>query len=218
MFAFDLRRHGFSEGRHNHRRAAADLAAAVRAVRALGARKVVVIGASLGGIATLVAAPSLTPALAGVVSVSGPAAIAGQLNALPVVPTIRVPDALRRRGGRPEPAVRLRRRCAGAVRRVCHEREAPRGRPGSLHGTFLVDGSSAVRALLRSPSATRLRRALLTNYATATVSGPRRAGRSSMRSKVSPKISPRTCSTRGTPAGSRAGSRWPCRAARCARS
>ena len=150
VFAFDLRGHGFSEGRQNHRRAAADLAAAVRAVRALGARKVVVIGASLGGIAALVAAPRLTPALAGVVSVSGPAAIAGQLNALPAVPTIRVPTLYVVAEDDQNPPYDFAADAQALYDASTTNEKRLEVVPGSLHGTFLVDGSSAVRALLRS--------------------------------------------------------------------
>ena len=56
VFAFDFRGHGFSEGRPAYGRLAVDVAAAVKAVRGLGARKVVVMGASLGGIAAVVGA------------------------------------------------------------------------------------------------------------------------------------------------------------------
>jgi len=150
VFAFDLRGHGFSEGRQNHGRAAADLAAAVRAVRAVGARKVVVIGASLGGIAALVAAPSLRPAVAGIVSVSGPAVIAGQLNALPFVPRIRVPTLYVVAEGDQNPPYDFAADAQTLHGATGTDEKRLEVVPGSLHGTFLVDGSVAVRALLRS--------------------------------------------------------------------
>lgn len=150
VFAFDLRGHGFSEGRQNHRRAPADLVAAVRAVRALGARKVVVVGASLGGIEALVAAPTLKPALAGIVSVSGPAAIEGQLNALPAVPRIRVPTLYVVAEDDQNPPYDFAADAQTLYDATGTSEKRIEVVPGSLHGTFLVDGSSAVRALLRS--------------------------------------------------------------------
>jgi pimeloyl-ACP methyl ester carboxylesterase len=150
VFPVDFRGHGFSEGRENHRRAAADLAAAVRAVRSLGARKVVVMGASLGGIATLVAAPNLQPRVDGIVSVSGPAVIPGTLNALPAVAKIRLPTLYVAAEADQNPPYDF----AADAQRLYDATATSEKRleiaPGSLHGTFLVDGSAAVRALLRS--------------------------------------------------------------------
>jgi alpha-beta hydrolase superfamily lysophospholipase len=148
VFPFDFRGHGFSKGRENHRRSAGDVAAAVRAVRKLGARKVVVVGASLGGIAALVAAPSLRPAVDGVVAVSAPAAIAGELNALPAVQRLGVPTlyvAAKQDQNPPydfaADAQTLYDATATAEKRLALV-------PGSLHGVFLVGGSAAVRNLL----------------------------------------------------------------------
>jgi alpha-beta hydrolase superfamily lysophospholipase len=148
VFPFDFRGHGFSQGLENHSRSPADVVAAVRAVRALGARKVVVVGASLGGIASIVAAPTLRPPVQGIVSVSGPAVIAGELNARPVAPRLRVPTlylaAERDQSGSYDFA---------AEARDLHDATGTREKrivlvAGSLHGTFLVDGSSRVRSVL----------------------------------------------------------------------
>jgi pimeloyl-ACP methyl ester carboxylesterase len=148
VFPFDLRGHGFSDGSQNHARAAADLAAAVRAVRNLGARRVIVGGASLGGIAALVAAPTLRPAVQGVVAVSAPAAIAGTLNALPAVARIQVPTlyvvADQDRNPPYDFAADARRLHAGTATAAKRLEVVP----GSLHGTFLIDASAAVRKLL----------------------------------------------------------------------
>jgi alpha-beta hydrolase superfamily lysophospholipase len=148
VFPFDFRGHGFSEGVENHSRAAADLTAAVRAVRGLGARRLVVGGASLGGIAAVIAAPSLRPPVQGVVSVSGPAAIPGELNARPAAPRLRVPTlyvaAEQDQNGSYDFA---------AEARELHDSTGTTEKrlelaPGALHGTFLVDGSGRVRTLL----------------------------------------------------------------------
>jgi alpha-beta hydrolase superfamily lysophospholipase len=148
VFPFDFRGHGFSHGLENHSRSPADVVAAVRAVRGLGARRVVVVGASLGGVAAIVAAPRLRAAVQGIVSVSGPAAIAGELNARPVAPRLRVPTlylaAERDQGGSYD--------FAAEARELHDATGTPEKRivlvAGSLHGTFLVDGSSRVRNVL----------------------------------------------------------------------
>jgi pimeloyl-ACP methyl ester carboxylesterase len=148
VFPFDFRGHGFSEGLQNHSKSPADVVAAVRAVRALGARKVVVVGASLGGVAAIVSAPKLRPAVQGIVSVSGPAAIVGELNARPVAPRLRVPTlyiaAERDQSGSYD--------FAAEARELHDATGTPEKRivlvPGSLHGTFLVDGSPRVRSVL----------------------------------------------------------------------
>lgn len=92
VFPIDLRGHGFSQRRTGAaaNRLAADVAAAVKAVRKLGKRKVFVVGASMGGIATLVAGANVKPPLAGVVSLSAPARFRG-LDALATAPRLRVP-------------------------------------------------------------------------------------------------------------------------------
>ncbi len=157
VFPFDLRGHGFSEGRQSHRRAAADVAAAVKAVRALGARKVVVAGASLGGIAALVAAPGLKPAVAGIVSVSGPAAIAGTLDALPAVKKLQVPTLYVAAEGDQNPPYDFAADAQTLYDATATDDKRLEVVQGTQHGTFLVDGSAAVRALLlsfiRDPSA-----------------------------------------------------------------
>jgi pimeloyl-ACP methyl ester carboxylesterase len=148
VFPFDLRGHGFSKGRKNHANAAADLSAAVRAVRVLGARRVLLGGASLGGIASLVAAPGLRPPVQGVVSVSGPGVIAGVLDARGAVTRLRVPTLYI--------AAELDQSAPydfAAEARELHDATGTAEKrvelvPGALHGTFLVDGSSRVRRLL----------------------------------------------------------------------
>jgi alpha-beta hydrolase superfamily lysophospholipase len=147
-FPIDLRGHGFSEGARNHGRAAADLIAAVRAVRRLGARRIVVGGASLGAIAAVIAAPSLRPAVQGVVSVSGPAAIEGELDARPIVPRLRVPTlyiAAEQDQNGPYDFAAEARELHDATGTTEKRLELV---PGALHGTFLVDGSARVRMLL----------------------------------------------------------------------
>ena len=73
VLTFDFRGHGLSGGDRNPSLAAVDLAGAVAKIRALGASRVLVVGASLGGTAALVVASS--EQLAGVVTLSAPARI-----------------------------------------------------------------------------------------------------------------------------------------------
>jgi alpha-beta hydrolase superfamily lysophospholipase len=148
VFAFDFRGHGFSEGRPTYGRLAVDIAAAAQAVRGLGARKVVVMGASLGGIAAVVGAANVRPPLDGVATVSAPATIAGRLNALPSAPRLRIPALyIAAEQDQNDPYD-----FAADARRLCEATGSPDKRlelvPGALHGVFLVNGSGPVRALL----------------------------------------------------------------------
>jgi pimeloyl-ACP methyl ester carboxylesterase len=117
-------------------------------VRRLGARRIVIGGASLGGIAAIIAAPTLRPPVQGVVSVSGPAAIEGELDARPVVPRLRIPTlyiaAEQDQNGPYDFA---------AEARELHDTTGTSEKrlelvPGTLHGTFLVDDSLRVRTIL----------------------------------------------------------------------
>jgi DNA-binding transcriptional ArsR family regulator len=78
-FPFAFRNFGDSQDRGYplNRRWGGDVAAAVQAARVRGATKVFVIGESLGGSAVVLAAANIRPPLAGVVSVSGAADLAG---------------------------------------------------------------------------------------------------------------------------------------------
>jgi pimeloyl-ACP methyl ester carboxylesterase len=73
VLTFDFRGHGLSGGSRDPSHAGLDLAAAVAKIRVLGAKRVLVIGASLGGTAAVVVAA--TQDLDGVVTMSAPAAI-----------------------------------------------------------------------------------------------------------------------------------------------
>lgn len=92
VFAIDFRSHGLSQYRAGAAgdRLALDLAAAVKVVRDRRHPKVFLVGASMGGLATLVAGESVTPAVAGIVSVSAPARFMG-MNAVATAPRLRVP-------------------------------------------------------------------------------------------------------------------------------
>lgn len=155
VFAFDFRGYGFSKGRRHFGRTPADYAAAVKAVRGLGARRVVLVGASLGGIAAVVAGASVRPPVDGVVAVSAPAAIPRRLDARPFAPRLEAPALF---------LVAEDDRSAGydfaADARALHAAAGSEAKrlevlPGSEHGIFLVERSARARALLegfiRSP-------------------------------------------------------------------
>ena len=150
VLAFDLRGHGLSRGKQEYGRLGLDVAAAVRTTRALGARKVVVVGASLGAIAGVVGAATTRPLVTGLVAVSAPASIAGRLNALPSAARLRVPTlyfAAEQDQSAPydfaADAQALYDTTGTAEKRL----ELV---PGNLHGVALVAGSSGVRTLLEA--------------------------------------------------------------------
>ena len=89
VLTFDFRGHGLSGGGRNPSLAALDLGAAVDKLRALGATKIFVVGASMGGTAAVVVAASQK--LEGVVSISGPLDI-DELNAGAVVDRLDEPS------------------------------------------------------------------------------------------------------------------------------
>jgi len=89
--SIDLRGEGFSSiGRANVTRLDRDVAAAVARLRADGATRITLVGASMGGTAVLAAAAWVKPRVDGVVSLSAPARYNG-LDALAAVKRSRVP-------------------------------------------------------------------------------------------------------------------------------
>jgi pimeloyl-ACP methyl ester carboxylesterase len=91
-FAFDFRNNGLSQqvGYRRSGRLAADAAAAAKYMRAHGAKKVFLVGASMGGTAVLVGGANVRPPVSGVVSLSGPSSFGG-VDAARAVPRLRVP-------------------------------------------------------------------------------------------------------------------------------
>ena len=90
-FPIDFRGYGFSDvpaaGPYRYPQ---DIAAAARALRKLGKKKIFVVGASMGGLAAVVAGANVAPLLAGVVSVSSPARFRG-MDGVKAGPRLRVP-------------------------------------------------------------------------------------------------------------------------------
>jgi esterase/lipase len=86
---FDMRGYGASsglDGTYPDR----DVAAAAKELRARGATKIVLVGASMGGTGVVVAAPGIRPAVSGLVDLSGPTGFGG-VNALPAAKKLRAP-------------------------------------------------------------------------------------------------------------------------------
>ena len=86
-FAFDFRGSGSSPAQFAARatRNDLDVVAAAAELRRLGAKKVFLVGGSLGGAAVLAAAPEADPRPAGVISLSGEPQLLGALQAAPTI-------------------------------------------------------------------------------------------------------------------------------------
>ena len=87
----DLRNYGDSQERHYpaNMRYGGDVVAAIKYVRAQGAKKVFVLGASMGGSAAIDGAANARPSVDGVVSVSGAADL---VDAIEAVTRLRAPS------------------------------------------------------------------------------------------------------------------------------
>jgi alpha-beta hydrolase superfamily lysophospholipase len=150
-FAFDLRGYGESQSRHYpaNQRYGGDVAAAVKLVRGLGAHKVFLVGASLGGSAAISAAANTLPLVDGVVSVSGAADLAGAIDA---VRRVRAPS-LFLAGADDTDFANDARRLYAASPALDKELEVL---PGvAEHGTQLVAARSRARSLIESFLRTR---------------------------------------------------------------
>jgi dipeptidyl aminopeptidase/acylaminoacyl peptidase len=146
VLAFDLRGYGSSQRVSGERagRVDRDALAAVDALHRLGAVRVVLAGASLGGIAALVGATAVTPPPAGVVSLSAPASYGG-LDAASAVRVLSAPTlfaAAENDGTFAEAARLLHGRSAAAEKELLIV-------PGSAHGTRMLE-DAAVRSRVTS--------------------------------------------------------------------
>ena len=156
VFAIDFRGHGSSQFRAGkaENRLAADIAAAAKQVRKLGKRKVYLVGASMGGIASLVAGANVQPAVDGVVSVSAPARFRG-LDAVATAPRLSVPVLYVAAEGDDNAGYDF-----SEDARAMHAATASVDKrleivPGALHGVGLVAGSARVKALVEGFLRTR---------------------------------------------------------------
>ena len=150
-FAIDFRSHGLSQYRTGAaaNRLPLDLAAAARFVRARGHRKVFLVGASMGGIASLVAGVNVTPAVDGVVSVSAPARFMS-MDAVATAPRLRVPVLYFAADG---DEISGHDFSVDAAEMHAATRAADKRLeilPGRLHGVALVGGSPRAKALIEA--------------------------------------------------------------------
>lgn len=141
---FDFRNVGDSQARDYpaNIRYGGDVAGAAAELRRLGVKKVLLIGASLGGSAVLQAAANVRPAVNGVVSVSGAADLS---NAIASVPGLRVP-VLYLAGSGDVDFAHDAHRLYNATRerqKTIHVLDDFR------HGTALVEGSATARRLIQ---------------------------------------------------------------------
>ena len=150
VFPIDFRGYGFSDvpaaGPYRY---AQDIAAAVQAVRKLGKRKVFVVGASMGGIAAVVAGASVSPPLAGVVSVSSPARFRG-LDGIKAGPRLRVPVLYLAATADDNAGYDFSKDATALHRAAASKRKRLELLPGPLHGIALVGGSARARTAVES--------------------------------------------------------------------
>jgi pimeloyl-ACP methyl ester carboxylesterase len=149
VFPIDFRGYGFSQIRTGRaaNRYAADLAAAVKAMRGLGKKKVVVVGASMGGIASLVAAANVTPPVDGVVSISGPARFRG-MDGVKTGPRLRVPVLYLAAEDDDNAGYDFSKDAEAMAAVTASADKRLEILPGLLHGIALMDGSARARALV----------------------------------------------------------------------
>jgi alpha-beta hydrolase superfamily lysophospholipase len=147
--AFDFRGHGYSRpgpARPITRRYPADVSAAVRIARTLGAKKVFVVGASAGGNAAIISAANTRPPIQAVVSLSGPADFSG--DATVAAKRLQVPVLY----------VAASQDTGGTYAADAHSMYAATAAPdrtidivpGAEHGVDLVDHPGPVRSTLES--------------------------------------------------------------------
>jgi pimeloyl-ACP methyl ester carboxylesterase len=141
VLAFDFSGHG-SSGLPNRTSGGidAEVVAAGRLLVGRGAGKLVVVGASMGGTAAIVAASQLGPELAGVASLSGPAEFGG-LDAAATVAQLTVPS-LFVAGADDAPFADDARALYDAAPGPDKQLELV---PGSAHGTSLLAGPGGGR-------------------------------------------------------------------------
>lgn len=150
-FAIDFRGHGLSQQRQGAagNRLALDLAAAVKVMRQRGKKKVFLVGASMGGIASLVAGANVKPPVDGVVSVSAPARFLG-MDAVATAPRLRVPVLYLAAEGDDNAGYDFSKDAEALEAATASTDKRLEILRGSLHGVALVGGSAQARALVES--------------------------------------------------------------------
>jgi pimeloyl-ACP methyl ester carboxylesterase len=151
VLAFDFRNFGTSQHTGASTHLERDVVAAAAEVRRLGASRTYLVGASMGGTAVLTAAPSIRPAVAGVISLSGPSTFV-DMDALAAVKKLHAPALFAVGRYDHDFVADVKAQYAAAASK--DKRLVVR--PNGYHGTLLVDGAEGaplrriVLAFLRS--------------------------------------------------------------------
>ena len=147
-FPIDFRGYGFSDtppsGQYRY---VQDIAAAAKALRKLGKKKIFVVGASMGGLAAVVAGASVTPPLAGVVSVSSPARYRG-MDGVKAGPRLRVPMLYLAATADDNAGYDFSENADTLHHAAASKDKQLELLPGDAHGIELVAGSARARALI----------------------------------------------------------------------
>ena len=139
---FDMRGYGTSSGATNDA-PDRDVAAAAAELRRRGVRKILLVGASMGGTGVVSAAPGIRPPISGLVDLSGPTGFGG-VNALRAVRKLKAPALFvaGRDDGDFATATRALFRAAGSKDRTLVIA------PTSWHGVDLVSRPDVKKAVL----------------------------------------------------------------------
>src|SRR5688572_25928143 len=148
VFPIDFRGYGFSDvpaaGPYRY---AQDIAAATKALRKLGKRKIFVVGASMGGIAAVVAGANVSPPLARVVSVSSPARYRG-MDGLKAGPRLQVPVLYLAATADDNAGYDFSKDAQAMFARTAAKDKRLELLPGAAHGIGLVASSAKARSLV----------------------------------------------------------------------
>ena len=149
-FPIDFRGYGFSDtppsGTYRY---VQDIAAAVKSLRKLGKTKIFVVGASMGGIAAVVAGANVSPPLAGVVSVSSPARFRG-MDGVKAGPRLRVPMFYLAATADDNAGYDFSKDAEAMFARTAAKDKRLELLPGSAHGIALVASSARAKASIES--------------------------------------------------------------------
>jgi pimeloyl-ACP methyl ester carboxylesterase len=147
-FPIDFRGYGFSDtppaGPYRY---VQDIAAATKALRKLGKKKVFVVGASMGALAAVVAGANVSPPLAGVVSVSAPARFRG-MDGVKAGPRLRVPTLFLAATDDDNAGYDFSADAQALHRAAATSDKRLELLPGSLHGIALVGQSARARVAI----------------------------------------------------------------------
>jgi pimeloyl-ACP methyl ester carboxylesterase len=151
VFPVDFRGYGFSQSRTGAAaiRFPTDLAAAAKALRKLGKKKIFLVGASMGGIASLVAGANVTPSVAGVISISSPARFRG-MDAVRAATRLRVPVLYLAAAGDDSAGYDFSRDAETMHSATAAADKRLEVLPGAGHGIGLMAGSARAKAAVES--------------------------------------------------------------------